>query len=62
MQSNDYKAVVGLLTELLWIRATATSFIPEGAAERKPFEKRIGEIKRLRALCEVEALKAINHE
>lgn len=48
-----------MLTELLWLRVTYTSFLLDGSAERKPHEKKISALKKMRDKCEAEALKGI---
>ncbi len=57
MTPDDYKELTTMLTELLWLRVTYTSFLLEGSAERKPHEKKIAALKKMRDKCEAEALK-----
>lgn len=57
MNAEDYKELTVVLTELLWLRATYTSFIPEGSKERRLHEKKISVLKELRDKYETEALK-----
>lgn len=57
MTPQDLKKISELLTELGWHMATFVSFIPESSKERKPFELRMRELRKLRDLCETEALK-----
>jgi hypothetical protein len=59
MTSEDYKELTVVLTELLWLRVTYTSFLLEGSVERKPHEKKISALKKLRDKCEAEALKGV---
>jgi len=56
---EDYKELTVVLTELLWLRVTYTSFLLEGSTERKPHEKKISALKRLRDKCKAEALKGV---
>jgi hypothetical protein len=56
---EDYKELTTVLTELLWLRVTYTSFLLEGSQERKPHEKKISALKVLRDKCEAEALKGV---
>jgi len=55
---EDYKELTTVLTELLWLRVTYTSFLLEGK-ERLPHERKIQTLKRLRDKCEAEALKGV---
>lgn len=57
MPPADYKLVSEMLTELQWLRATFTSFIPEGTSPYKILKGRTAEVRRLRDLCEEEAMK-----
>lgn len=59
MTPEDYKELTVVLTELLWLRVTYTSFLLEGSQERKPHEKKISTLKKLRDKCEAEALKVV---
>lgn len=59
MTPEDYKELTVVLTELLWLRVTYTSFMLEGTQERKPHEKKISALKKLRDKCEAEALKGV---
>jgi len=57
LHQGDYKRISELLTEMRWMVATFTSFIPEHSKERKPFSARLQELERLRILCEQEAMR-----
>lgn len=59
MTPEDYKELTVVLTELLWLRVTYTSFLLEGSKERHPHEQKIKRLKQLRDLCEAEALKGV---
>jgi len=57
MTPEDFKRTAELLTEMRWMVATFTSFIPEKSKERKPFDLKLRELERLRCVCENEAMK-----
>ncbi len=57
MTAADLKRISELLTEMRWMQACFTSFLPEKSAERKPFDAKLRELERLRLLCEQEAMK-----
>jgi hypothetical protein len=57
MTKEDFKRTSELLTEMRWMVATFTSFIPEQSKERKPFDAKLKELERLRCAHESEAMK-----
>lgn len=62
MTPEDYKELAAVLTELLWLRVTYTSFIPEDSKERIPHEKKLVKLKQLRDKCEAMALKEASYD
>jgi len=61
MTSEQFRRVSELLTELRWMQACFTSFIPQDSKEYKIFKKKTDEIGALREICEQEVIKGDNH-
>ena len=62
LTKEDYRRISELLTEMRWMNACFTSFLPAAGKERKPFEKKLHELNRLRELCWKEAMMAEDPE
>jgi len=57
LQKDDFRRISELLTELRWMQACFTSFLPLDSKEYKLFKKKTDEIGRLHEKCENEAMK-----
>jgi len=57
MSPEELKEISQLLTELRWLQATFTSFLPDGSKEYKVHKAKADRIGKLREKCENEAMK-----